>query len=113
MNLEEHLKRQIESSRWMFGPDERMEAVIEHIEQKLDEIRESDIDPNKWIDVVILVFDGLWRTLAHKKGIECTNVLASKMSDMLEAKQEESEQQIWDDWLKAPYNDYQLCARRQ
>ena len=60
--LREFIKRQIKWSMKTFGDGLRTQGVTGHIEKELAEIRENPMDLGEWIDVIILAFDGAWRT---------------------------------------------------
>lgn len=98
-DLVPHIKRQIAFSRATFGPGERRKGVIDHIRKELDEIEAGDGDPKEWIDVVILAFDGLWRSLLHH-GIPYPAV-PHKIVELLARKQDRNEQRNWPDWRTA------------
>lgn len=58
----EFLETQIPWSIETFGEGIRTEGICRHIESELVEIRENPHDLEEWIDVIILAFDGAWRT---------------------------------------------------
>lgn len=111
MDLKSHLTRQIAWSRATFGPAERREGVIEHIQQELQEIKDGDGDPAEWVDVVILAFDGLWRAInaRHLKDAPIIDPkplpspdLAGAICRMLKSKQSKNETRVWPDWRGQP-----------
>ena len=65
-DFHQHLTRQCAVSREKFGPNERREGVIAHIEQELEEIQEAPTQEDvcrEWGDVCILGMDGLLRAV--------------------------------------------------
>ena len=60
--IEEFIKRQIKWSKETFGNGRRTIGVTSHIRSELDEILAAPDDLEEWIDVIILAFDGAWRT---------------------------------------------------
>ena len=92
MNLHEHLQRQSLWSEKTFGPGHRTAGVLDHIRKELTEIEDQPLDLTEWIDVVILAFDGAWRTGATP----------AEIVSALEAKQSRNESRDWPDWRTAP-----------
>lgn len=86
-----HLIRQKEFSEKTFGPGDRWKGVIAHIRKELIEIEKAPQDLEEWIDVVLLGFDGAWRTGASPE----------RIAKALEAKQTKNEARKWPDWRKA------------
>lgn len=93
-NLIVHLTKQQSFSEKIFGPGLKTEALIDHILKELDEIEKSPTDPMEWVDVVLLAFDGLWRT-------GCT---PEQITQLIEQKQSINESRDWPDWRKADPN---------
>ena len=62
MMIEEFIKRQIKWSQKTFGEGRRTIGVTDHIRKELDEIIAAPDDLEEWVDVIILAFDGAWRT---------------------------------------------------
>lgn len=87
-----HLKRQAEFSAKTFGPGARVEGVTDHIAKELVEVRESGGDLAEWVDVIILAFDGAWRSGASP----------AQIIDAMVAKQTKNEGRKWPDWRTAP-----------
>ncbi len=87
-----HLKRQAEFSAKTFGPGARVEGVTDHIAKELREVRESGGDLTEWVDVIILAFDGAWRSGASP----------AQIIDAMVAKQTKNEGRKWPDWRTAP-----------
>jgi hypothetical protein len=91
-DLELHLLRQRRFSENTFGPGARVEGVTDHIAKELVEVRESGGALAEWVDVIILAFDGAWRSGAHPR--EIINAMV--------AKQAKNEGRRWPDWRTAP-----------
>jgi hypothetical protein len=89
-DLLSHLARQREFSDWTFGPGARTKGVVDHIRKELKEI-EANPSLEEWIDVVILGFDGAWRSGASPEEIVAALV----------AKQNKNERRKWPDWRTA------------
>lgn len=91
------VERQRIFSRQAFGPEsiDRTEGVLKHIEQELQEIRESPKDTEEWIDVVILALDGAWRSGASPDDI--ANTLNKKFI--------KNKSRKWPDWRKSTGDD--------
>ena len=89
----EHIDRQITFSRNTFGPGERRAGVIDHLRKELVEIEEAGADDvlNEWVDVIILAFDGAWRS-----GATSHQIIAG-----IKAKQAKNEAREWPDWRTA------------
>ncbi|QDH92497.1 hypothetical protein SEA_DMITRI_55 [Gordonia phage Dmitri] len=83
-----HLARQREFSLKTFGPGARTNGVIDHITKELVEVREAPDDLSEWVDVIILAFDGAWRSGAEPQEI----------IDAIIAKQAKNETREWPDW---------------
>lgn len=89
-----HLVRQSAFSLATFGPGdaaERAAGLSDHIRKELAEIARDPMDLEEWIDIVILGFEGAWRTGASPVQI-CEALLA---------KQRKNETRIWPDWKTA------------
>lgn len=72
-DLVAHLRRQASFSERTFGPGERVAGVCDHIRKELREV-EADAAAgvptlSEWIDVIILAFDGAWRSGATPEQI--------------------------------------------
>lgn len=94
-DLVQHLHRQREFSTRTFGPGDRTAGVCDHIRKELREV-EADAAAGKptlseWVDVIILAFDGAWRSSATPKEIVAAIV----------AKQTKNEGRKWPDWRTA------------
>ena len=90
-DLVAHLRRQIAFSQNAFGPGDRTAGVIDHIRKELIEIEAMPGDLSEWIDVVLLGFDGAWRS-----GYTPEQIVAG-----LEAKLTKNERRTWPDWRSA------------
>ena len=90
-DLVKHLYRQREFSEKTYGPGNRTHGVIDHIKKELVEIQNDPFDLIEWIDVVLLAFDGAWRS-----GYSPEEIVAA-----LEAKQTKNENRKWPDWRTA------------
>lgn len=88
-----HLSTQSTStgSEATFGPGRRTEGVVDHIRKELIEVLEAPDDLKEWVDVIILAFDGAWRTGAGSQEI----------IDAIKAKQSKNEARQWPDWRTA------------
>lgn len=94
-DLVAHLRRQRDFSERTFGPGERTAGVCDHIRKELREV-EADAaagEPTlgEWIDVIILAFDGAWRSGATPEQIVSALI----------AKQTKNEGRRWPDWRTA------------
>lgn len=90
-----HLARQIQFSEKTYGPGDRTSGVCDHIRKELAEV-EADAAAGKatlgeWVDVIILGFDGAWRSGATPRQIV----------DAIVAKQTKNEGRKWPDWRTA------------
>lgn len=90
-----HLQRQIDFSERTFGPGPRVAGVCDHIRKELREVQDDAgaglSTLSEWIDVIILAFDGAWRSGATPKQIV----------DAIVAKQTKNEGRRWPDWRTA------------
>ena len=91
-NLITHLHRQAEFSEKTFGPGARVDGVCDHITKELHEVKACGGALAEWIDVIILAFDGAWRSGATPEQIV----------DALVAKQGKNEGRAWPDWRTQP-----------
>jgi len=94
-DLVEHLRRQIEFSGRTYGPGDRTSGVCDHIRKELAEVQ-ADAAAGvptlpEWVDVIILSFDGAWRSGATPEQIVAA----------IEAKQTKNEGRKWPDWRTA------------
>lgn len=92
MDIRSFLDKQIEWSTRTFGaPHERAHGVVDHIRKELVEIEADPFNVHEWVDVIILAFDGAWRT-----GASVNHILSA-----LQAKQDENALRVWPDWRAA------------
>lgn len=90
-DLIEHLHSQKSWSGRTFGHTyqvNRLEGILKHIEQEVEEVREDLYSLEEWIDLVTLSLDGAWRTGATN--VEVAHALRDKL---LKNKSRE-----WPDW---------------
>ena len=87
-DLVAHIQRQIEFSKKTFGPDTRLNGVLEHIGQEIEEIRKEPKDIYEWIDLMLLAIDGCWRQ----------GFTPEEIAFALEAKLSKNEKRSWPDW---------------
>lgn len=90
-DLREILVDQYEFSLKTFGPGERTDGVIHHIDEELQEIKRDPTDLMEWIDVVILAFDGALR-MGHTP---------DQIVEGYKAKLEINKKRKWPDWRTA------------
>ena len=86
-----HLERQAAFSERTFGPGARVDSICDHIAKELIEVRDSGGSLAEWVDVIILAFDGAWRSGASPQQI----------IDAIVAKQAKNEGRTWPDWRTA------------
>lgn len=90
-DLVAHLHRQREFSTTAFGPGERTRGVIAHIRKELVEVEESEGSLNEWVDVILLAFDGAWRS----------GKTPEQIAQAIAAKQAVNQMRSWPDWRTA------------
>ena len=95
-DLTSHLRRQIWFSARTFGPGDRTEGVVDHIRKELNEVL-ADRQAGKptlseWVDVIILAFEGAWRSGATP----------AEIVGAMGAKQTKNEARTWPDWRPIP-----------
>jgi len=88
MDLTLYLYRQMLWSKKTFGPGQRTDAILDHIQKELKEIVAEPNDLEEWIDVLMLALDGAWRA-----GYSPEQVVAK-----LEFKRRKNEKRKWPDW---------------
>jgi hypothetical protein len=93
-NLIHLLRQQIRWSREAFGPGARTDGVLAHITKEIIEIRDEPDDLEEWIDLIILGFDGAWRS----GGVRTPEEIVS----MLNYKYEKNFGRTWPDWRTVP-----------
>lgn len=94
-DLLSHLRRQVAFSERTYGPGDRTAGVIHHIRKELIEVEDDAAAGlptlGEWVDVIILGFDGAWRSGATPEQIVSAIV----------AKQTKNEGRKWPDWRTA------------
>lgn len=94
-DLVRHLRRQMEFSERTYGPGARTDGVCDHIRKELREVQDDAAAGlstlPEWVDVIILGFDGAWRSGASPEQIVAAIV----------AKQTKNEGRKWPDWRTA------------
>jgi hypothetical protein len=97
-DLVAHLRRHMAFSEATFGPGARSEGVCDHIRKELIEVQNDAAAGRpaleEWVDVIILAFDGAWRSGATPEQIAAA----------IEAKQTKNEGRKWPDWRTADPN---------
>lgn len=91
-DLISHLHRQRAFSLRTFGPGVRTKGVCDHIRKELCEVEAAPLDLVEWTDVILLAFDGAYRTGASPEEV----VVA------LESKLTRNERRKWPDWRMVP-----------
>jgi hypothetical protein len=87
-DLIEHMHRHIDFSLETFGPGGRVEGILEHIEEEMEEVRETPEEIEEWIDLVMLALDG-----AQRQGYSPVQIATA-----LYQKQKKNEERDWPDW---------------
>lgn len=94
-DLVQHLRRQMAFSAHTYGPGDRTAGVCDHIRKELREVQDDAAAGKptlgEWVDVIILGFDGAWRSGATPEQIVAAIV----------AKQTKNEGRKWPDWRTA------------
>jgi hypothetical protein len=93
-DLVAHLTRQRSFSLRTFGPGQRTQGVCDHIRKELAEIEAAPSDLTEWVDGILLMFDGVWRS-----GHTPEQIVAA-----IDAKQTTNETRRWPDWRTADPN---------
>lgn len=65
----------------VFGPGERTEQILSHIESEIKEVRADPADCKEWIDIMSMAFDG-----AVRSGHSVDEVMRCWISKMLEVR---------------------------
>lgn len=94
-DLVQHLEEQRDFSLETFGPGERLDGVLKHIEKEIIEVREKPKDLSEWIDIILLAFDGALRQ--GFKPFEIVKALFEKL--------QKNKKRKWPDWRKFSEND--------
>ncbi|NBT32736.1 MAG: DUF550 domain-containing protein [Rhodobacteraceae bacterium] len=93
-DFKQHLIRQMVFSRATFGPGERREGVLDHMNKEIAEVRESKGEASEWVDLVILALDGLTRRLWDASGYsKSADDVAEEAVRMIVGKQGRNERQ--------------------
>jgi len=103
-DLRTHLIQQINFSLRTFGPNDRTEGVLKHIEKEIAEVRKDPSDLSEWIDLIILACDGAWRCamMQNPPDQPCLpGRLADEVIATLTAKMRKNEKRVWPDWREA------------
>ena len=58
----DYLNRHMVWSRQTFGPGLKTVGISQHIQKELAEVKQDPTNLEEWIDVIILGFDGAWRS---------------------------------------------------
>lgn len=93
-DLTQHLYEQKEFSENTFGPGIRTEGVTDHIRKELEEILKNPSDLMEWVDVMLLAFDGAWRS-GHSP---------EEIVDTIKLKFEKNKNRKWPDWRTSDPN---------
>lgn len=76
-----------------FGPGSRTNGVLNHIEKEIEEVRAKPDDLGEWVDIIILGFDGAWRS-DHNRSVQ-------EIIDAVIDKWDRNEKRVWPDWRTA------------
>ncbi len=91
--IQSFLKTQIKWSKKTFGDGHRVEGIIEHIRREFLEVEDTvyaEKATKEWIDIVILAFDGAWRSYYGCKFGGDEDELPEKITKLLIGKQREN-----------------------
>lgn len=75
------LRQKNEWSLKTFGPGQRTEGVVKHIESELQEIRADPTDVVEYMDVVLLAFDGAFRAGHSPEAVVAALVAKQKKNE--------------------------------
>lgn len=85
-------------SETTFGPGDRHEGIVKHLRKELEEILACQgKDAKEWCDVIILGFDGLWRSHPDSKSEDLIQHLVEK--------QRINFARAWPDWRTRATNE--------
>jgi hypothetical protein len=87
-SLWNYLNKQMLWSANAFGPGPRTEGILKHMAKEADEVRQDPTNLEEWVDLIILAFDGAWRS-GHT---------ANEIVEALEAKQQKLVLRKYPDW---------------
>ena len=90
--LENYLQRQMVWSEQAFGPGDRTEGVMKHLESEINEVRQAPFGSPERLeelaDLMILTMDAVWRN----------GFTATQFYHALEAKQAKNKAREWGPW---------------
>lgn len=104
-SMVQHLARQAAFSRATFGPGARTLGVQKHIAKEFHEINELKDEADRcheWVDVAILGFDGLLRSISVAQPTWTFDRIAERALEMFVGKQGRNEMRTWPDWRGQP-----------
>jgi hypothetical protein len=87
-NLTEFLRKKNIWSVQTFGRSNGIEGVLRHIESEITEVRANPTDVTEWIDIILLAFDGAFRS----------GYTAEQVVSALIQKQAKNVRRQWPDW---------------
>lgn len=105
IDFKAHLTRQFVWSRVVFGPAPRTKGVISHIDKEQDEVLAAKTAKDRtkeWVDIAILGFDGLMRSLKEQYPHDTADMIAAKALRLYLGKQQRNEARDWPDWRSLP-----------
>jgi len=70
MTLLELLQEQRKFSLSAFGPEPRLEGVLDHLKKELQEVQAATLDVTEWADCFLLGIDGAMRAGGHEDWID-------------------------------------------
>lgn len=101
-DLRKHLVQQIQFSTATFGPSDRANGILDHIEKEVAEVREDPTDLEEWIDLLILACDGAWRCAVNNSKATGAEALPGRAADIVISalceKMKKNERRKWPDW---------------
>lgn len=89
------IRRQHEFSQCTFGPGERVDGIIKHIEKELADAKAKPNDISEWCDIIILAIDGALRQ--NYSAPEIAKALANKLT--------KNESRNWPNWRSVPESE--------
>lgn len=101
VTFKDYLLRQMAFSRGTFGPYERFNGVLNHLEKEIKELREianRQGRPSEWVDIVILGLDGLTRSIKAGSPSISHDYVAATAVQMIVKKLATNELRDWPDW---------------
>lgn len=101
VTFKDYLLRQMAFSRGTFGPGERFNGVLDHIEKEIAELRElpnAHARPSEWVDIVILALDGLTRSILKRVEGASHDYAATVAVATILQKLGANELRDWPDW---------------